>query len=411
MKAVILAAGKGLRLRPFTTTIPKPLIPIAGCPLLDHTIKMLNKGGFTEILIIVSPRDTLIQERYDTVDLGPQVSTIIQKEQKGTADAFSLAEKFCNQEAFLGMNGDVIISPQKISPIAEIIHSLDKDHLIVGIRKEDPSRYGVLSGEDGFCKEIVEKPPKPISNIINAGIYFFQPSIFDHIRKTTLSTRNELEITDSIHLAIKAWEKVRIHVLSSWWLDIGLPWDLLDANSFLMTEQIPQVRGIVETGAILKGSVSVGENSVIKSGTYIEGPVIIGPNCTIGPNCYIRASSYFEGGNHIGNAVEIKNSIIMKGTNIGHLSYIGDSILGRACNFGAGTKVANLRFDDKPVKVKIKDQMVSSGSRKLGVFLGDNVKTGINASLMPGVKVGPNSIIGAAVCVKRDLAEDTELLE
>ncbi|MFX1511627.1 MAG: bifunctional sugar-1-phosphate nucleotidylyltransferase/acetyltransferase [Promethearchaeota archaeon] len=411
MKAVIVAAGKGLRLRPFTTTIPKPLIPVSGRPLLDHTIKMLDKGGFTEILIVVSARDKLIQERYETVNLGPQVSTIIQKDQKGTADAFSLAEKFCENEAFLGMNGDVVISPQKMKPIVEIIRSLKKDHLIVGVRKDDPSRYGVLDEENGYCREIVEKPQDSISNIINAGIYYFQSSIFDRIRQTSPSKRNELEITDSIHHTIQAGEKVRIHVLSSWWLDIGLPWDLLDANSLLMMEQTPRVRGIVETGAIMKGPVIVGENSVIKSGTYVEGPVIIGSNCTIGPNCYIRASTYLEGDNHIGNGVEIKNSIIMQGTSIGHLSYVGDSILGRKCNFGAGTKVANLRFDEQPVKVKINEKVVSSGKRKLGVFLGDNVKTGINASLMPGIKAGPNSIIGAAICVKKDVEPDTELLD
>jgi bifunctional UDP-N-acetylglucosamine pyrophosphorylase/glucosamine-1-phosphate N-acetyltransferase len=109
----------------------------------------------------------------------------------------------------------------------------------------------------------------------------------------------------------------------------------------------------------------------------------------------------------VGNACEVKNSIIMDGTHMGHLSYVGDSILCEHCNLGAGTITANYRLDAGTVKMMIKDQLVDSGRKKLGAILGDNVKTGINALLMPGVKVGINSWIGPNFVVHKDVPADT----
>ena len=105
----------------------------------------------------------------------------------------------------------------------------------------------------------------------------------------------------------------------------------------------------------------------------------------------------------VGNACEVKNSIIMDHTHVGHLSYVGDSILGERCNLGAGTVMANYRFDAGSIKMMVKDQVVDTGRRKLGAVLGDNVKTGIKSLFMPGVKVGVNSWVGANFMVERDL--------
>ena len=130
---------------------------------------------------------------------------------------------------------------------------------------------------------------------------------------------------------------------------------------------------------------------MIRSGAYIEGPVKIGKDCTIGPNCYIRPSTSIGDRVYIGNGVEIKNSIIGDDTRIGHLSYVGDSVIGNGCNFGAGTKVANLRHDGKNIKVMLKGELVDTGRRKLGVIMGDHVHTGINTSINTGVMIDPGS--------------------
>jgi bifunctional UDP-N-acetylglucosamine pyrophosphorylase/glucosamine-1-phosphate N-acetyltransferase len=140
--------------------------------------------------------------------------------------------------------------------------------------------------------------------------------------------------------------------------------------------------------------VVVEEGALVRSGSYIEGPVHIAKGCDIGPNCYIRPSTCLGEGVRVGSAVEVKNSIIMKGTHVPHHNYVGDSIIGERCNLGAGTKVANLRFDDRPVKVTAKGQLMGTGRRKLGVIMGDDVRTGINTMIEPGTVIWEGTVVG-----------------
>ncbi len=164
-----------------------------------------------------------------------------------------------------------------------------------------------------------------------------------------------------------------------------------------------KVLGIVEQGAHLIGPVTVAESARIRSGAYIEGPVFIDEEADVGPNCYIRSGTSLGKKTRVGNGCEIKNSILMDGTHAGHLSYVGDSILGEKCNLGAGTIMANLRFDDGHIKMMVKDKLVDTGRRKLGAVLGDNVKTGIKSLFMPGVKVGKHVALEPDFTGKRDL--------
>ena len=184
---------------------------------------------------------------------------------------------------------------------------------------------------------------------------------------------------------------------------MGKPWDLLEANKMIQGQQKGKIEGTVEDGAMIKGEVVIKRGAFIKSGAYIEGPAIIGEDSVIGPNCYIRAHTAIGNNVKIENAVEIKNCIIMDDTNIGHLSYVGDSIIGRKSNFGAGTITANLRHDNGDVSVTVKGKRVSSGRRKLGAIIGDNVKTGIGTSISPGVVIHQGARTGIGVIVDRDI--------
>jgi bifunctional UDP-N-acetylglucosamine pyrophosphorylase/glucosamine-1-phosphate N-acetyltransferase len=188
--------------------------------------------------------------------------------------------------------------------------------------------------------------------------------------------------------------------LSDKWMDIGKPWELLEANEYFLSNLQPAIKGEVEPFATLKGAVSVGEGTIIRNGAYIVGPVIIGNDCDIGPNCYIRPGTSIGDNVRIGNAVEIKNSIIMKGTHIGHLSYVGDSIIGERCNFGAGTKVANLRHDGRTIRVMLKGKLTDSGRRKLGTIMGDDVHTGINSMINVGAVIESKAMIAPGEFVK-----------
>jgi bifunctional UDP-N-acetylglucosamine pyrophosphorylase/glucosamine-1-phosphate N-acetyltransferase len=271
----------------------------------------------------------------------------------------------------------------------------------------------VEQDSEGKVIRIVEKPSvgKVPSNLANAGIYAFSKEVFEEIRRTQASIRGEWELTDAINLLAEEGKTVCTAELNKDdWFDVGRPWDLLDANVWALRRMEHRVLGKVEQGAYLIGPVTVAESARVRSGAYIEGPAFIDEEADIGPNCYIRSGTCLGKRVRVGNAVEIKNSLIMDGTHVGHLSYVGDSVIGEKCNLGAGTIVANLRFDDASIEMMIKDKVVDTGRRKLGVVMGDKVKTGIKSMFMPGVKVGDNAWVGANLVVEQDLPANSVAL-
>lgn len=391
MKAVILAAGKGKRLRPFTHTTPKPLLPLANIPLLAYNLESL-KGVVDEVVMVIGHlKDTfrnLVGDSYG----GMKITYIEQQEQLGTANALASAESKVSGK-FLVMMGDDLYSKDDIMAIG------NEGNAIGAKEVENPSSFGSLVIEKGLLKDVVEKSTTPPSNIVNTALYCFSGEIFDMIRSLELSKRGEYELTDAVRLLAKKTDVKSVP--SNGWKPISHLWDLLDANAAVLGSV--KAGKIDAKGAHIEGNVVVGEGTEILPGTVIKGPAIIGSKCTIGPNCYIRDSVSI--GNHcrIGNAVEIKDSIIMDHTNVAHLSFVGDSILGKHVNFGAGTKVANLRHDGKTVRVMVDGKLWDSGKRKLGAFIGDYAKTGINTSLLPGRKLDPNTRTQAGEVVKYDI--------
>ncbi|MEE9400264.1 MAG: bifunctional sugar-1-phosphate nucleotidylyltransferase/acetyltransferase, partial [Dehalococcoidales bacterium] len=237
-----------------------------------------------------------------------------------------------------------------------------------------------------------------------AGLYLFTPDIFEAVSVTPKSPRGEFEITDSLELMLEKGYDIFSQKIN-YWLNLSYPWDLLSANESLLAELETQNLGEVEENAVIKGVVSIGKNTVIRSGSYIVGPVVIGQNCEIGPNCYIRPYTAIADGCRIGNAVEVKNSIIMRGSKLPHHNYVGDSIIGEKCNFGAGTKVANLRLDKKEIRAV----SVNTGKHKLGAIIGDGVETGINASINVGSMIGNSTIIGPGAIASRVILPDSRI--
>lgn len=413
LKAIILSAGEGSRMRPLTLTKPKTMLPVAGKPIIQYNIESLRDNGITDILLIVRYKEEIVRNYFgDGSDFGVNISYKTQKDFLGTANAISYGEDFID-DSIIVLNGDIILDDEIIHEIIKKYNYLSPDTLMLLTEVEDPSAFGVVEIENGNIKNIVEKPKREEapSNLVNAGIYIFNKDIFDKIRETEISERGEYEITDSVSLQIEDNKKVIGHKTSKDWIDVGRPWELIEVNEKLIGKLKTEIKGTVEAGAVIHGEVFLDEGSVIKAGVYIEGNVYIGKNCDIGPNSYIRGNTYFGDNVHVGNAVEIKNSIIMENTNVSHLSYVGDSVIGSNCNIAAGTNIANLRFDNATIKTKIKNQKIDSGRRKLGAIIGDSVKTGINSSFSPGVKVGHNSTIGSGVLLYEDLPSDTRVLE
>ncbi|MBU0761489.1 MAG: NTP transferase domain-containing protein [Candidatus Altiarchaeota archaeon] len=404
MDAVVLAAGEGVRLRPLTVTKPKPMLPIAGKPILEWNLEALDCVGVKNVYLVVGYKKEAIESYFGKKFRNMKLHYVEQKQQLGTGDAL-LTVKDCIQSDFIVLNGDLFVTRRILSTLVEE-HLKTKPSVSMSlVDVKEPQNYGVVELKGNKVVSLTEKPTRPKSNLANSGVYVFSPEIFPALDGIKKSSRMEYELTDAIKKFIKDQKVTGLKSGEGQWIDIGLPWNLLDANEIVM-KSIPHTiskKTEIEQYAVLKGEVSVGEGTVIKSGAYIEGPACIGKDCVIGPNCYIRAYTTIMDNCKVGNAVEIKNSIIMSKTHVGHLSYVGDSIIGENCNFGAGTKVANLRFDDREIHIEVKQKMVTSGRRKFGCIMGDNVKTGINVSIMPGRSIYPGAYVDAASTVRNTI--------
>ena len=411
MKAVLLAAGAGERLMPLTATRPKHLLKVGGKPILQFCLEAVKKAGITEAIVITHYKGEAIQSYFgDGSQFGLKIIYVNQPKILGTGNAAGIAEPYLDGD-FVLIYGDLLFGQDTVKTVVSQFRK-GKTATVVGVVPVDrPENYGIIElDSQKHVKRIVEKPAagKAPSNLANAGVYAFSKDIFEKIKKTKSSIRGEWELTDAITMLAEEGKTVIAAELSKDdWFDVGRPWDLLDANAWALKRIEPKVLGKVEEGAHLIGPVSVAESARIRSGAYIEGPVFIDEEADVGPNCFIRAGTSLGKKTRVGNGCEVKNSIIMDGTHVGHLSYVGDSIFGEKCNLGAGTIIANLRFDDGAIKMMVKDKVVDTGRRKLGAIFGDNVKTGIKSLFMPGVKVGANTWVGANFMVERDLPADS----
>ena len=415
-KGCILAAGKGTRLLPLTETKPKPLIPIAGKPLLQQSIEMFRENNITKILLIVGHYKEKIQDYFGTgEDFGVEISYIEQKKFLGTAHATNLAKDFANQDPFLLFYGDQYMDSHIFEKIIDEFSTNKYDGLISAKYMKDPTKWGILkSSKDGMLEKIIEKPPDDrFGNLANAGVYIFNPDIFDGIANTEKSIRGEYELTDSIQYLVDKEKNIRIVDISDdYWNGVGYPWQILETNQHIISKMDSNLihnNVSIEESVTIHGTVEIGENTLIKSGTYIEGPLIIGKNCIIGPNAYLRPFSTIGDNCKIGNSSEIKASIIMNHTAVPHLSYIGDSIIGERVNLGCGTVTANVRLDKKNISMEIKGKLVETHKRKLGAIVGDHVSLGINVNIMPGKCIGSYCEIGSNTIVSQNVPANSLL--
>ena len=400
MKAIILAAGEGIRMHPLTCSRPKVMLPLANKPILEYLLVESRKAGIKDYIFVVGYHDEQVRDYFANGEKwGVNIGYCNQGKQLGTANALRMVEGL-GDENFLVINGDIVVANEDITRMMGA-----KETTLGIIKVEDARGLGVVQLSQGKVVHIYEKAEKPPSHMANAGVYLFTPDICGAISRTPKSPRGEYEITDSLQLMIDEGHHVGYQEIG-YRLDLSYPWDLLPASEYLLKGVESQNLGEIENNVVMKGKVSVGQNTVVRSGSYIVGPVVIGQNCDIGPNCYIRPCTSIGDGCHIGSAVEVKNSIIMKGSKIPHHNYVGDSIIGEECNLGAGTKIANLRLDKKNIRVA----GIDTKRRKLGAIIGDRVETGINACIDVGSVIGNNTYIGPGAIASGVILPDSRLL-
>lgn len=369
-------------MRPLTAHRPKVMLPVAGKPILEHLVERCKEAGFREFLFVVHYESPSVRDHFkDGKSRGVKISYLDQGSAGGTGHAVArLRGKM--KRPFVLLYGDAFFGVADISKLQN-----GGEPTIGAKRVEDASPYGLLTVKKNQLVALEEKPKAPRPGWVNAGAYVLTPRILERCAQLSASPRGEFELTDAIALTA-AQENVRV-VACKTWRDVGRPWDLLAAQEELMASLEPRRDGQVDPTATLEGPVVVEKGARVRYGSVIEGPCIIQAGARVGPLAYVRGSTTIGRRCHIGASVEIKNSLIMDGSNVPHLSYVGDSILGSGVNFGAGTNVANLKHSDRTVRVQLEDgSWTDTGRRKFGVVVGDDVKTGINSTLNVGAFLG-----------------------
>ena len=392
MQAVILAAGKSTRTYPITLTRPKCLVKIANKPIIQHNLENL-RGLADEAIVVVGYRKEMVKEFLGDEFLGIKIKYVEQDEQLGTGHALLAAEPAIKGR-FMVMMGDDIYYRSSMESLLP-----HRNSLLVQKVKE-PSRFGVWLSRDGLVTGFAEKPAQFVSDLANCGLYVLEPGIFQEIKRLEKSERGEFELNEAVNAFAKK-HPVRCVDADKGWLSVGYPWDILGANERLLEEmENPVMEGTVEEHVVMKGKVSVGKGTLILSGTYIEGPVAIGENCVIGPSAYIRPATSI--GDNCRIRAEVVDSVIMDNTTAKHHSYIGHSVIGEDVNIAGGTITADYRHDGKEHTAMIKGTKVDSMRRKLGAFIGDSVRTGINTSIYPGRMIWPGKTTLPGEVVSKD---------
>ncbi len=388
MKAIILAAGNGTRMTPLAEKIPKPLLKVGGKPIIEYNIDNI-RDHVDEIIIVAGYKKDIIEERYGKDE---KIKIVEQDPPLGTADAALKAEKFIEDTVVI-MNGDDIYGKD-----VSKLKNYERAFLVA--ESDTPEKFGVFEKKGKKIVGIREKPENPPSNLVNVGCFKVCKNFFDHLKKVEKSERGEYEITDAMQEYL---EKEEIgFVKTDTWYPCSYPWQLLDANESILENVERDIGGEVSESAVIKGEVLVEKGAKILENTVIQGPAIIKKGCEIGPMAHIRPFTVIEENVKVSKS-EVKNSVVCEGAALPHFNYVGDSYIGRNVNFGAGSITANLRNDGKNVKVKVKGELLETGRKKLGAFVGSDTKIGVNCTLNPGVKLGADVITDSNMRIKRDV--------
>jgi UDP-N-acetylglucosamine diphosphorylase / glucose-1-phosphate thymidylyltransferase / UDP-N-acetylgalactosamine diphosphorylase / glucosamine-1-phosphate N-acetyltransferase / galactosamine-1-phosphate N-acetyltransferase len=407
MQVVVLAAGAGTRMHPLTLTRPKVLLPVAGSPLIQHVLERAAAAGATAFDLIVHHGAGAIKNTLGKEHQGIPITYHEQGEARGTGHALTRLDP-APSKPFLLVSGDTLVAT---ADLQRLIQAGRSNRFVIGAHKaSDPTAYGALETQGDRLVKIHEKSADPPSDLVNTGTYLMEPAIIDTVKRLRASARGEIELTDAVDEHAKDDE---VHILQmDTWTDVGRPWHLLDATQDILAahgddSEFWSQEGTIEPGVQINGNVRVEKGAILRTGSVIEGPVVISAGARVGPLAYVRAGTIIGPRCHVGAHTELKNTILFEDTNTPHLNYVGDSVLGAGVNLGAGTVIANLRHDDRGVRVAVTpEKKEDSGRRKMGAVLGDHVKTGINVSLDCGTVIGPGALLAPGQSFFGHLAGD-----
>ena len=400
MKAVILAAGKGSKLNPFSNTRPIPMISIAGKALLDNSLFQLKKAGINDVYIIVGHHKEIIQDFVaEKSDSGMNIHCLEQKNNGGIGDAvLTVKGKISPGEYFLLIYGDTLTDENIYSKTQQSFHSFKCPVASICLPPSNESFGNVFLNAQMKINKIVEKPKgNNFGNYVLSGVFVLPESFFGLLEKNKRSMEKALKaLVQEGELMASMWENE--------WLDIVYPWEILKANRIILdswNESSIAKSAIMESNVTMQGVVNIEEGAVIKAGAVLEGPCSIGKGSYVGNNSLIR--SYTSLGNNcsIGYGVELKNCVVLDNSGIGRLSFVGDSVIGENVDIGAGCMTVNRNLGWEKVQIKNGKTILPSGLKKLGAFIGDNVIVGAGNTIQPGTVISPGKTLSACYSVKK----------
>jgi len=372
MKAVILAAGEGARMGPFTASEPKVMIPVGNRPILEYVVQALVDNGVHDILVVVGyRRERILSYFQDGKAFGARMKYVVQGKQLGTAHA--VAE--CRPQldgTFVVLNGSNMVDAKFLADL------LGHDGPGVMITQSDrPRSYGVVTVKGTKLVSITEKPAEVISNLINTGAYALDPSVFPVIEGLAGEGNHDLPAVLTALAASVGVDAVRTDGM---WVDALYPWDLLRLNQAAL-KGVHDVRaGTIEPNVTIRGRVSIGEGCTIRSGAYLQGPLSLGAGCEIGPNAVLLPSSSLGRNVRIGALTTVANSILMDDVSLGPSSVVQDSVIGSGVTARAGLLAAS-----GPGDVQIEGEW--HPVPQIGALLGEDSELGNGVTVDPGTVV------------------------
>src|SRR5437867_296318 len=367
MKAVILAAGEGARMGPFTASVPKVMIPLGNRPLLEYVVQALAENGVRDLIFVVGYRRERIQSHFqDGKAFGAHITYVTQSKQLGTAHAIWEARGHL-EDPFIVLNGSNMVDARFV----EDLLAASKPAVLI-TQSERPQSYGVVTVDGKALVAITEKPAEVISNLINTGAYGLDARIFDEIERLAKDGKHDLPSAVS---ALAKRVSVGAIPTEGTGVDALYPWDLLRLNAAALKTTAERRAGTIEPAVTIRGRVTIGDGCVIRSGAYLQGPLSIGAGCEIGPNAVLLPSTSLGKNVRIGALTTVANSILMDDVILGPASVVQESVIGSGVVARAGLLAAS-----GPGDVNIEGTWHSVP--QIGVLIGEDVEiaNGVNAA-------------------------------
>ncbi|MEM7826909.1 MAG: sugar phosphate nucleotidyltransferase [Candidatus Aenigmatarchaeota archaeon] len=399
--AIVLAAGKSSRFWPLNKR-HKSLMKIAGKPILCYTIESLKKAGIRNI-IIVQDKGKEIEKELGNYQ---GVRYIVQEKPLGMGDAILCAEDIVGDEFFV-VNADRIDSGVFVKEMVKKAKNTSSKMVLAAAETNKPWLYGILEVDGDKAKNLIEKPKNIKSGIKIVGVYLLSKDIFKYLRSVK---RHEYFFEDALKLYMKE-NDVRIVISDKENYSLKYSWDVFSFSRLLLGTLKPKIAKSVKIAknVTIDGNIHIGKNTKIYENAVIRGPCYIGNNCVIGNNTLIRDYTNIEDNVVIGANCEVTRSIIQDNVHA-HSGYIGDSIIGRGCMIGAGIITANVRLDREEISTFVGREKIKTGLKSFGAVIGENTKIGVRVSIMPGVLIGYDCIIGPNMLIK-DNVESCKILK